>query len=198
MDVLFGKVNPSGRLSVTFPKRLEDTPAFLSFGKQDKMLHYGEGVFIGHRYYEKLKTPPLFYFGYGLSYTTFAYRDLKVPQTVDLAARPTFDVSVTLQNTGTRDGAEIVQVYVADLESSVQRPVKELKGYQKVYVAVGETVNVSVTLDKYALSFWSQDHEQWLAEQGSFEIVVATSANPEDEVLRQRFELADDYLWSGM
>ncbi|CEN60566.1 hypothetical protein ASPCAL03002 [Aspergillus calidoustus] len=198
MDVLFGKVNPSGRLSVTFPKRLEDTPAFLSFGKQDKMLHYGEGVFIGHRYYEKLKTPPLFYFGYGLSYTTFAYRDLKVPQTVDLAARPTFDVSVTLQNTGTRDGAEIVQVYVADLESSVQRPVKELKGYQKVYVAVGETVDVSVTLDKYAISFWSQDHEQWLAEQGSFEIVVATSADPEDEVLRQRFELADDYLWSGM
>ncbi|KAL2841347.1 glycoside hydrolase superfamily [Aspergillus pseudodeflectus] len=198
MDVLFGKINPSGRLSVTFPKRLEDTPAFLSFGKQDKMLHYGEGVFIGHRYYEKLKTPPLFYFGYGLSYTTFAYRDLKVPQTVDLAARPTFDVSVTLQNTGTRDGAEIVQVYVADLESSVQRPVKELKGYQKVYVAVGETVDVSVTLDKYALSFWSQDHEQWLAEQGAFEIVVATSADPEDEVLRQRFELADDYLWSGM
>jgi beta-glucosidase len=198
MDVLFGKVNPSGRLSVTFPKRLEDTPAFLSFGKQDKQLYYGEGVFIGHRYYEKLKTSPLFYFGYGLSYTTFAYRDLKVPRIVDLAKAPTFDVSVTLQNTGTRDGAETVQVYVADLESSVQRPVKELKGYQKVYVAVGETVDVLVTLDKYALSFWSQDHERWLAEKGAFEIVVATSADPEDEVLRRRFELVDDYLWSGL
>ncbi|KAJ6064661.1 hypothetical protein N7499_013341 [Penicillium canescens] len=86
MDVLFGKINPSRRLSVTFPKRLEDTPAFLSFGKQDKMLHYGEGVFIGHRYYEKLQNSPLFYFGYGLSYTTFAYYDLKVPMEVDLAS----------------------------------------------------------------------------------------------------------------
>jgi beta-glucosidase len=198
MDVLFGKVNPSGRLSVTFPKRLEDTPAFLSFGKQDKQLYYGEGVFIGHRYYEKLKTSPLFYFGYGLSYTTFTYRDLQVPQTVDLAASPTFEVSITLQNTGTRDGTEIVQVYVADLESSVQRPVKELKGYEKVYVAVGETMDVFVTLDKYALSFWSQDHERWLAEKGAFEIVVATSADPGDEVLRRRFELVEDYLWSGL
>jgi beta-glucosidase len=198
MDVLFGKVNPSGRLSVTFPKRLQDTPAFLSFSKQDKQLYYGEGVFIGHRYYEKLKTSPLFYFGYGLSYTTFAYRDLKVPETVNLAASPTFDVCVTLQNTGTRDGAEVVQVYVADLESSVQRPVKELKGHQKVYVAVGETVDVLVTLDKYALSFWSQDHERWLAEKGSFEVVVATSADPGDEVLTRRFELVDDYLWSGL
>ncbi|KAJ0416430.1 glycoside hydrolase superfamily [Aspergillus carlsbadensis] len=198
MDVLFGGVNPSGRISVTLPKRLEDTPAFLSFGKQDKMLHYGEGVFIGHRYYEKLKTPPLFYFGYGLSYTTFAYRDLKVPPAVNLAACPTFEVSITLHNTGTRDGSEIVQVYIADLESSVQRPVKELKGYQKVYVRVGETVDVSVTLDKYALSFWCQDHEQWLAEKGAFDVVVATSADPNDEVLRRRFELVEDYLWSGM
>jgi beta-glucosidase len=107
-------------------------------------------------------------------------------------------VCVTLQNTGTRDGAEVVQVYVADLESSVQRPVKELKGYQKVYVAVGETVDVLVTLDKYALSFWSQDHERWLAEKGSFEVAVATSADPGDEVLRRRFELVDDYLWSGL
>ncbi|KAL3487860.1 glycoside hydrolase superfamily [Aspergillus germanicus] len=178
--------------------RLEDTPAFLSFGKQDKQLYYGEGVFIGHRYYEKLKTSPLFYFGYGLSYTTFAYHDLQVPETVDLAACPTFDVSITLRNTGTCDGAEIVQVYVADLKSSVQRPVKELKGYQKAYVAVGETVDVLVTLDKYALSFWSQDHERWLAEKGAFEIVVATSVDPEDEVLRRRFELVDDYLWSGI
>ena len=197
MDVLFGKVNPSGRLSVTFPKRLEDTPAFLSFGKQDKQLYYGEGVFIGHRYYEKLKTPPLFYFGYGLSYTTFAYRDLQMPSSIDLATQPTFNVSVTLQNTGTRDGAEIVQVYVADLASSIQRPVKELKGYQKVFVAAGETVVVSVTLDKYALSFWSHDHEQWLAEKGTFETIIATSAYPRDEVLRRRFELVENYLWSG-
>jgi beta-glucosidase len=198
MDVLFGKVNPSGRISVTFPKRLEDTPAFLSFGKQDKELYYGEGVFIGHRYYEKLQNPPLFYFGYGLSYTTFTYHDLTVPEEVDLVNQDTFEVSVKVQNTGSRDGAEVVQVYVSDLRSSVQRPVKELKGYFKVHVPVGSAVDVSVTLDKYALSFWSQEHNKWLAEKGTFEIVIATSADPQDEVLRQRFDLVADYLWSGL
>ncbi|KAJ6011685.1 hypothetical protein N7522_002040 [Penicillium canescens] len=198
MDVLFGKINPSGRLSVTFPKRLEDTPAFLSFGKQDKMLHYGEGVFIGHRYYEKLQNSPLFYFGYGLSYTTFAYYDLKVPMEVDLASQDTFEVSVKVQNTGSRHGAEVVQVYVSDLKSSVQRPIKELKGYLKVHVPVDGTVDVSVTLDKYALSFWSQEHSKWLAEAGTFEIVIAKSADPQDEVLQQRFDLVADYLWLGL
>lgn len=198
MDVLFGKVNPSGRLSVTFPKRLEDTPAFLSFGKQDSMLHYGEGVFIGYRYYEKLQNSPLFYFGYGLSYTNFAYYDLKVPREVDPTSQDTFEVSLKVQNTGSRDGADVVQVYISDLKSSVQRPVKELKGYCKIHVPVGGTVDVSITLDKYALSFWSQDHSKWLAEAGTFEIVIARSANPQDEVLRERFDLVTDYLWSGL
>ncbi|KAF4212262.1 hypothetical protein CNMCM5878_001480 [Aspergillus fumigatiaffinis] len=198
MDVLFGKVNPSGRISVTFPKRLEDTPAFLSFGKVDKMLHYGESVFIGHRYHEKLQNPPLFYFGYGLSYTTFAYCDLKVPKNVDLANQNTFEVSVKVQNTGTRDGSEVIQVYVSDLTSSVQRPARELKGYSKVHISAGGTVEVAITLDKYALSFYSQEHAQWLAEKGTFEIIIATSADPKDEILRQPFELVADYLWSGL
>lgn len=198
MDVLFGKVNPSGRISVTFPKRLEDTPAFLSFGKVDKMLHYGESVFVGHRYHEKLQNPPLFYFGYGLSYTTFAYGGLKVPKNVDLANQNTFEVSVKVQNTGTRDGSEVIQVYVSDLASSVQRPARELKGYSKVHIPAGGTVEVAITLDKYALSFYSQEHAQWLAEKGTFEIIIATSADPKDEILRQPFELVADYLWSGL
>ncbi|KAF7171510.1 hypothetical protein CNMCM5623_003838 [Aspergillus felis] len=178
MDVLFGKVNPSGRISVTFPKRLEDTPAFLSFGK--------------------LQNPPLFYFGYGLSYTTFTYCDLKVPKNVDLANQNTFEVSVKVQNTGTRDGSEVIQVYVSDLKSSVQRPARELKGYSKVHIPVGGTVEVPITLDKYALSFYSQEHAQWLAEKGTFEIIIATSADAKDEILRQPFELVADYLWSGL
>jgi beta-glucosidase len=155
-------------------------------------------VFIGHRYHEKLQIPPLFYFGYGLSYTTFAYRDLKVPKTVDLASQDTFKVSVTVQNTGTSDGAEVVQVYVSDVKSSVQRPARELKGYSKVHIPVGGTVDVPITLDKYALSFYSQEHAQWVAEKGMFEIIIATSADPKDELLRQRFDLVADYLWSGL
>ncbi|KAL2828580.1 glycoside hydrolase superfamily [Aspergillus pseudoustus] len=198
MDVLFGKVNPSGRISVTFPKRLEDTPGFLSFGKQDKMLHYGEGVFIGYRYYEKLRNPPLFSFGYGLSYTTFVYSDLNVPKEINLTKQDTFQVSVKVQNTGSRDGAEVVQLYVLDLTSSVQRPVKELKGYRKVHLPAGSSVDVAFTLDKYALSFWSQEQEKWLAEKGTFEICIATSADPNDEVLRQPFDLVAEYLWSGL
>lgn len=198
MDVLFGKVNPSGRISVTFPKRLEDTPAFLTFGKLDKEIYYGEGVFIGYRYYEKLKNEPLFYFGYGLSYTSFAYHDLTVPKEVDLASNDTFEVAVKVQNTGDREGSEVVQVYISDLQSSIQRPVKELKGYSKVHVAVGATVTAFVTLDKYALSFWSEEHGKWMAEKGTFEIIVARSADPRDEVLRERFELVTDYFWSGL
>jgi beta-glucosidase len=147
------------------------------------MLHYGESVFIGHRYHEKLQNPPLFYFGYGLSYTTFAYSDLKVPKNVDLATQNTFKVSVKVQNTGTRDGSEVVQVYVSDVKSLVQRPARELKGYSKVHLPVGGTADVSITLDKYALSFYR------FAEKGTFEIIIATSADFKDEVLRQPFEL---------
>lgn len=198
MDVLFGAVNPSGRISVTFPKRLEDTPAFLSFGKQDHELHYGEGVFIGYRYYEKLRNAVLFPFGFGLSYTTFEYQDLVVPKEFNLASQDTFNVTVKVKNAGSRDGSEVVQVYVADLKSTVQRPVKELKGYSKVHISAGKTADVVVTLDKYALSYWSQRHSKWLVEKGTFEVIIATSADPCDEVLRKGLEVTTDYTWSGL
>ncbi|KAF4820993.1 putative beta-glucosidase I [Colletotrichum siamense] len=199
-DVLFGKVNPSGRLSVTFPKRIEDTPAFLTFGKGQREIMYGEGVFIGYRYYEKVKTHPLFYFGYGLSYTTFEYSNLQVPKKVrfDNCSTMSFEVIVDVHNTGLRDGSETVQIYVQDIETVFDRPRKELKGFTKVWVANGDTVTAKVTLDKYALSYWNEELEQWLAERGTFRIIVSKSADPEDEVLSAEIELEEDFRWQGL
>jgi beta-glucosidase len=197
-DVLFGTTNPCGRLSVTFPRRLEDTPAFLTFGKGQREIFYGEGVFIGYRYYEKLKNPPLFYFGKGLSYTTFGYSNLQVPRTVELTRNNTFDITVDICNSGNVAGYEVVQVYVADAVSTAPRPIKEFKGFSKVWIEPGNSVTARVTLDKYALSFWCENEQQWLAERGMFDVIIARSADPNDEVLRGSFELNVSLLWSGL
>ncbi|OBT91383.1 hypothetical protein VE01_10598 [Pseudogymnoascus verrucosus] len=202
-DVLLGAVNPSGRLSITFPRRLEDTPTFLNFGKADRHIVYGEGIFVGHRYYEMIDRPPLFYFGYGLSYTDFEYSNLIVPDVVcprvvggmnDVV----FNISVDVTNVGTYDGSEVIQVYITDLECSVQRPKKEFKAFQKVYLAKGERRTCHFTLDKYALSFWSEEHSQWITEAGDFVVVIATSADPADELLRVSFTVTETFLWSGL
>lgn len=198
VDILFGHANPSGRLSLTFPKRLEDTPAFLTFGKADCEIYYGEGVFIGYRYYEKLERPPLFYFGYGLSYTSFSYSNLIVPKVFDSNSEHVLKFSVDVKNVGDISGAEVVQVYVKDVKSSVGRPVKELKAFEKVFLEPGETVTVEIELDRYAISFWSEREEKWLAEAGTFEVIVSKSADPKDEILREEFELCESFTWSGV
>lgn len=108
------------------------------------------------------------------------------------------NISIHLSNTGTRAGAEVIQVYISDLESSVQRPVRELKAFKKVKLAAGETQEVHIALDKYALSFWSEEDSQWKAEAGEFAIIIATSANPKDEVVRSSFGLPETFLWKGL
>lgn len=183
---------------MTFPKRVEDTPTFLTFGKVDREIYYGEGVFIGYRYYEKLKNDPLFYFGYGLSYTSFEYSDLEAPSTMSLDDESSIKVSVNIRNTGSRDGWEVVQIYVADKESSVMRPLKELKGFTKVWIEASKTVTAEVSLDKYAFSFWSEAADKWVAEKGMYEIIIAKSADPKDEVLRHQIELVEDFFWSDI
>ncbi|KAK2929051.1 Glycoside hydrolase, family 3, N-terminal [Fusarium oxysporum f. sp. vasinfectum] len=199
-DVLFGRYNPSGRLSITFPRRLEDTPSFLSFGKGVRHMYYGEGVFIGHRYYEKLRNDPLFYFGFGLSYTTFEYSNLQLPEVVDLGdnGERTFNVSVDVMNTGDKDGHEIVQLYVSDIECDTLRPCKELKGFAKLWVPKGGKVKATISLDKYALSYWDEEEEKWLAEKGTFKVVISRSADPKDEVLQREFRLERDLYWRGV
>ncbi|RSL78213.1 hypothetical protein CEP51_008407 [Fusarium floridanum] len=197
-DVLFGKTNPSGRLSLTFPKRLEDTPAFLTFGKGEREIHYGEGVFVGYRYYEKLRSPPLFYFGFGLSFSQFEYSNLQVQEKVNLFETDTFDVSVGVTNTSNHGGQEVVQLYVADKTSTVPRPLKELKAFKKVWIDAGKSQKVTMSLDKYALSFWSEVECKWLAEAGVFEVIIARSSDPRDEVLRAKVELVKNFTWKGV
>lgn len=198
-DVLFGRHNPTGRLSVTFPRRLEDTPAFISYGKGLREMYYGEGVFIGYRYYEKLRNEPLFYFGYGLSYATFGYSNLRVPEKIELNDRSSsFEIFVDVTNTGGRDGHEIVQVYVSDVECAALRPRKELKGFTKVWLAMGETASVKMHLDKYALSYWNEEKKKWLAEKGLFKVIICRSADPKDEVLESDVELQNDFYWEGL
>lgn len=172
-DILIGKVNPSGKLSVTFPKRLEDTPAFLNFPGSRTVI-YGEGVFAGYRYYDKREVAPLFPFGFGLSYTTFAYSDLKVPMT--FKNQEMVELSVKVTNTGTCEGKEIVQLYIHDVEASVSRPPRELKGFAKISLNPGQSQIVPFSLAPRAFSFYDVVQKCWKAEPGCFEILIGSSS----------------------
>ncbi|MBN1890328.1 MAG: glycoside hydrolase family 3 C-terminal domain-containing protein [Thermoflexales bacterium] len=183
-DVLFGRVNPSGKLPTTFPKRLQDNPAYINYPGENGQVHYGEGIWVGYRYYDKKDVEALFPFGHGLSYTTFAYRDLAIELGQDQVR-----VSLELQNTGSRAGQEVVQVYVRDVECSLARPEKELKAFAKVPLHAGQSKTVSFTLERDALSFYDDARRAWVAEAGAFEVLVGSSTR--DIRLSGRFE------WTG-
>jgi len=172
-DVLFGEVNPSGKLTVTFPRRLEDTPAYINY-PGGKTVTYGEGIFVGYRYYETKKVQPLFPFGHGLSYTTFEYSGLTAPPRA--AIGDPLQVSVTVRNTGQRAGQEVVQLYVADRKSSLVRPLKELKGFAKVNLAPGASQQTTFTLDYRSFAFYDPHKAQWVVEPGEFDILVGSSS----------------------
>ena len=174
-DTLFGKVNPSGKLAETFPKRLQDSPAFINFPGEDGQVIYGERMFVGYRYFDKLNIEPLFPFGHGLSYTDFSYSDLKL-SAKNITDKDQLEVSLTLTNTGKRVGKEVVQLYVVDTESTLQRPVKELKAFDKIELAPGESKQVSFVLSVRDFSYYSKQYDRWLAESGEFEILVGSSS----------------------
>ncbi|KAG7405945.1 hypothetical protein ACKAV7_014837 [Fusarium commune] len=197
-DVLFGKVNPSGRLSLTFPKSIKHTPAYLTFSKADYDIVYGEGVFIGHRYYEMVDREPLFYFGHGLSYSRFEYSNLSVPEEFTPAADHQMRVTVDIANKGAFAGAEVVQLYIHHADSSLQRPIRELKAFTKVTVDVDETKTAELTLDKYSLSFWCQEASKWKAEAGKYTVILASSSSPKDEITRSDFTLPKTFFWKGL
>ena len=172
-DVLSGKVNPSGRLAETVPHRLEDNSSYLNFPGDSRVVRYGEGLFIGYRGYDATRTDVAFPFGFGLSYTTFALSDLNVATSGSVAdGNLAADLTVTVANTGPVAGAEVVQVYVRDVEASVARPVRELKGFAKVSLEPGESRQVTITLDQRAFSFWSELLGTWVIEAGEFAVEV--------------------------
>ncbi|HEX6287708.1 MAG TPA: glycoside hydrolase family 3 C-terminal domain-containing protein [Herpetosiphonaceae bacterium] len=174
-DVLFGAVNPSGKLPQTFPRQLQDNPTFINYPGENGRVLYGEGIFVGYRYYEQKQVEPLFPFGFGLSYTSFGYDNLRL-STETVKPDERMSVSVDVTNTGQRAGAEIVQLYVQDVASTLTRPQKELKGFAKVALAPGETQTVTLTLDRTALAFWDDLRQAWVAEAGEFRVLVGGSS----------------------
>jgi beta-glucosidase len=177
VDLLLGAANPSGKLAETIPVRLQDNSSYLNFPGEEGVVHYGEGIFIGYRAYDTLLQHVNYPFGFGLSYTTFRIDDVNVStagsvENGDLAVTVTASVS----NIGQRAGAEVVQVYVGDVEASVARPLHELKGFARVHLEPGETKQVSCQLDERAFAFWSRRFGQWVVESGEFIIAVGNSS----------------------
>lgn len=186
-DVLFGRVNPSGKLAETFPAKLADTPAVINWPGGAGKVYYGEGLFIGYRYYDAKKMPVLFPFGYGLSYTTFAYSNAKVSKK-SFKDTDGVTVSVDVTNTGKMAGKEIVQLYVHDQKSKLVRPEKELKGFAKVELQPGETKTVSIKLDFRSFAYYHPSYSQWITEDGDFDLLIAASAADIRETLTVTLE----------
>lgn len=182
--ILTGMANPSGKLPATWPKRLEDTPAF-GFYSGGRTARYGEGILVGYRHYDARDIEPMFPFGYGLSYTTFKYSGLRAPKV--LRKGDSLKVELTVKNTGLKAGAEVVQLYVGDIRSSLFRPPKELKGFRKVLLRPGEVKRVAFTLNERDLSFYDPVQREWIAEAGEFEMLVGASSR--DIRLRRHFSL---------
>ena len=173
--VLYGDANPSGHLAETFPLRLEDNPSYLFYGGEARGTEYREGVFVGYRYYDKKKMDVLFPFGHGLSYTTFEYSNLRLSADA-IQDTDTLTVTATVKNTGSRAGKAVAQLYVGDVESDVLRPVRELKGYEKVALEPGEAKDVTFTLDKRSFAYWNTQLHDWHVETGDFTIEVGASS----------------------
>ena len=182
-DVLTGKVNPSGRLPFSIPFKYEDGPikteaqypGIKAEGDQFWQTHYSEGVYVGYRWYSTQEIPVQFPFGHGLSYTTFEYSNAKAAKP-SMTAAGTLKVSVDVANTGSVDGAEVVQLYIADPEASIDRPAKELKGFEKVWLKAGQKKTVTFEIDAEDLSYFDAEKHEWVAEPGEFQVLLGSSS----------------------
>lgn len=190
-DILFGAVSPSGKLAETFPKKLIHNPSYLNFPGDGETAEYKEGIFVGYRHYDTRDVEPLFPFGFGLSYTQFEYKDLQVSQK-QIKDTDTLAVTVKIKNTGGMEGKEIVQLYVRDIESTLPRPVKELKGYAKVSLQPGEETTVSFDLDKRAFAYYNVKLKDWHVETGEFEILIGKSSR--DIELKETVEVESSVI----
>ncbi len=200
VDILFGKKNPSGRLAETFPMLIEDTPCYLTYGKGRDEAMYQEGVFVGYRYYTSRDIKTAFPFGHGLSYTTFRYSKLETNKE-QLDDTETLRVRVNVKNTGRRAGREVVQLYIAPVDSDVVRPVRELRGFEKISLACGEESTVTFTLDMRAFAYWNTQIHDWYVEDGNYKIQIGRNA---DEIVMETVvhvhgtkEIPKVYSWNS-
>ncbi|MDF2632485.1 MAG: glycosyl hydrolase [Caproiciproducens sp.] len=175
VDVLFGDKNPCGKLAETFPLKLSDNPSYLFFPGEGDLSDYREGVFVGYRYYDKKEIPVLFPFGYGLSYTNFAYSELKLSAET-IHDTDSLTVTMKVKNTGARFGKEIVQLYIHDNQTKVIRPLKELKGFEKLALHPGEEKTVSFELNSRAFAYYNTQNHDWCVQSGTFEILIGQSS----------------------
>ena len=187
-SVLFGDANPSGKLLVSFPKRFEDSPAYGHYPGENLKVDYAEGIYVGYRYFDTKNVEPLFPFGFGLSYTTFEFSNLKVGRWKANGSGPV-EIDLAVKNSGSRAGAEVVQLYIHEDNPMIDRPVRELKRFQRVELKPGESKTLQFTLDRAALSYWSAEKRDWVADPGTFEIQVGSSSR--DIRLRATLGLKD-------
>lgn len=195
-DVLYGDVNPSGKLPLSYPVRVEDNPAYLSYRSERGRALYGEDIYVGYRYYEATSKPVLWPFGWGMSYTSFTLDQIDLKQT-DHGGKGAIVVTLSVTNTGSVDGSEVVQLYVAQRHPSIRRPPKELKGFIKVFATAHETKEAQIVVErKYATSFWDEERDQWVEEADTYDVLVGTSSV--DISLKTSFTVGETSWWSGL
>ena len=174
--ILFGDANPSGKLPVSLPRKFEDSPGAKTYPGQNLHTDYAEGIYVGYRYYDTKNVEPQFPFGFGLSYTTFEYSDLKLARITFAGKNPIWNFTINVRNTGQRSGADVVQLYVHDGHSKIDRPAHELKGFSRVELNPGESKTIELQLDNSAFQYWSPTTKQWTLDPGTFEIQVGASS----------------------
>jgi beta-glucosidase len=189
-DILFGAVDPSGKLSDTIGARREDYPDYGNFPGVNDVEHYVEGVYVGYRHFDKAKIAPLFPFGYGLSYTTFAYSNLKLSHS-SLAPGGKLTATTTVTNTGKREGSEIAELYVHQIVPSIDRPINELKGFDRIDLQPGQSKTVTFSVEPHDLAYWDTAGKQWKADPGAYEIEVGASSR--DIRLTKQFRLTGSF-----
>lgn len=191
-DVVFGDVNPSAKLPLTIPRRVQDNPAYVNYRSEGGRVLYGEDVYVGYRHYERLELPALFPFGHGLSYTNFSLSDLKLFQD-----SKELSISTKITNVGSREGAEVVQVYIAPVKPPINRPVKELKAFKKILGEIGSSSVVELRVNlQQATSFWDEHTDRWCSHAGKYRVLVGTSSS--GTFLEKTVEVAKTTFWTGL
>ena len=185
-DVILGNYNPSGKLPITFPKRWEDCSAFKTYKAQDSVTDYSDGIFVGYRHFDEYNIEPLYSFGYGLSYTNFEYKDLKVQNSTE-DNKQHYKVSFSLKNTGKLNGSEVAQLYVSAIDPKIERAPKELKAFRKIFLKAGETAKVEMNIDKDAFSYYDTGKKDWTTDPGKYEILIGSSSR--DIKLKQAVDI---------